>query len=88
MESAERLMELSGVERSQARKMLAGFVAETAVNFGRLGGRRSLTGPAVRGDWATIRKHQAALSSKAPDLVPLYRELLRSMLDVARASRP
>jgi len=83
MESAERLMNLSGVERSQARKMLAGFVSETAANFGRLGGRRSLTGPASRGDWATIRKHQAALRSEAPDLVPLYRELLRSMLKLA-----
>jgi len=83
MESAERLMNVSGVERSQARKMLAGFVSETAANFGRLGGRRSLTGPASRGDWATIRKHQAALRSEAPDLLPLYRELLRSMLKLA-----
>jgi predicted short-subunit dehydrogenase-like oxidoreductase (DUF2520 family) len=83
MESAERLMSLSGVERSQARKMLAGFVSESAANFGRLGGRRSLTGPASRGDWATIRKHQAALRREAPDLVPLYRELLRSMLKLA-----
>jgi predicted short-subunit dehydrogenase-like oxidoreductase (DUF2520 family) len=83
MESAERLMNLSGVERSQARKMLAGFVSETAANFGRLGGPRSLTGPASRGDWATIRKHQAALRSEAPDLLPLYRELLRSMLKLA-----
>ena len=87
MESAERLMNVSGVERSQARKMLAGFVSETAANFGRLGGRRSLTGPASRGDWATIRKHQAALRSEAPDLVPLYRELLRSMLKLARGTR-
>ena len=87
MENAERLMNLSGVERSQARKMLAGFVSETAANFGRLGGRRSLTGPASRGDWATIRKHQAALRSEAPDLVPLYRELLRSMLKLARGTR-
>jgi len=80
MESAERLMKLCGVEEKQSRRMLAGFVAETARNFGKFGGRRSLTGPAARGDWATIRKHQEALRRQAPDLLPLYRELLRAML--------
>ncbi|HEV2425759.1 MAG TPA: Rossmann-like and DUF2520 domain-containing protein [Terriglobia bacterium] len=80
MESAERLMTSCGIAPVQARKMLAGFVAETAKNFGRLGGPRSLTGPAVRRDWKTIRKHQAALRRQAPDLLPLYRELLRLML--------
>ncbi len=86
MESAERLMRSSGVLPRQARRMLAGFVAETAANFGRLGARRSLTGPASRGDWSTIRKHRAALRRDAPDLLPLYRELLRSMLKIAARS--
>lgn len=82
MESAERLMKSCGIAPVQARRMLAGFVAETARNFGKLGGRRSLTGPAARGDWATIRRHKAALQRQAPDLVPLYRELLRGMLSL------
>ena len=56
-----------------------GFVAETAKNFAGLGARRALTGPAARGDWATIRKHLAALEELAPALVPLYEELLKSM---------
>lgn len=80
MESAERLIKSCGIAPAQARRMLAGFVAETARNFGRVGGRRSLTGPAARGDWSTIRKHQAALRRQAPDLLLLYRELLRAML--------
>lgn len=84
MESAERLMKSCGIAPVQARRMLAGFVAQTARNFGELGGRRSLTGPAARGDWTTIRKHRAALRRNAPDLLPLYRELLRSMLTIAR----
>ena len=34
-----------------------------------------VTGPIVRGDWSTVEAHVAALSQKAPDLVPLYRAL-------------
>jgi len=34
-----------------------------------------LTGPIARGDWATVEAHIAALTERAPDLVPLYRAL-------------
>lgn len=83
MEESRRLLELSGVPARQARRMLEGFVAETASNFARLGARRALTGPVARGDWATIRRHRAALGQQAPELLPLYRELLRSMVKIA-----
>jgi predicted short-subunit dehydrogenase-like oxidoreductase (DUF2520 family) len=79
MESSRRLLEHCGVAPKRARQMLEGFVAETAKNFATLGGPGALTGPAVRGDWATVRKHLAALEAEAPDLVPLYEELLNSM---------
>jgi predicted short-subunit dehydrogenase-like oxidoreductase (DUF2520 family) len=68
---------------------LESFVAETAKNFAALGAWRALTGPIVRGDWATLHQHQAALRELAPDLLPLYRELNRGMLKIAgRNSRP
>lgn len=35
----------------------------------------ALTGPIARGDTATVEAHLAALSERAPDLVPLYRAL-------------
>jgi predicted short-subunit dehydrogenase-like oxidoreductase (DUF2520 family) len=79
MENSRRLLEQSGVAPKRARRMLEGFVTETAKNFAALGARRALTGPAVRGDWATIRKHLGALENQAPDLVPLYKSLLHSM---------
>ncbi len=37
-----------------------------------------LTGPIARGDAATIQAHLAALESRAPDLVDLYRTLARA----------
>jgi predicted short-subunit dehydrogenase-like oxidoreductase (DUF2520 family) len=35
----------------------------------------ALTGPIARGDWSTVDAHLRALEERAPDLVPLYREL-------------
>ena len=83
MEASRRLLEASGVPSGRARRMLEGFVVETARSFGRLGAQRALTGPAVRGDWATLRRHRAALRAIAPGLLPLYRELLRAMTAAA-----
>ncbi|MGQ0607290.1 MAG: Rossmann-like and DUF2520 domain-containing protein [Chloroflexota bacterium] len=34
-----------------------------------------LTGPIARGDWSTVEAHIEALMEKAPDVVPLYREM-------------
>lgn len=82
MESARRLLEHSGLDAKQARKVLKPFVTETAANFAALGARRALTGPAVRGDWETVRRHEEALRELAPDLLPLYRELNWSILKI------
>jgi predicted short-subunit dehydrogenase-like oxidoreductase (DUF2520 family) len=68
--------------------MLGRFVVETAKNFVELGGRRALTGPVVRGDWAVVRRHLAMLRREFPDAVPLYKELLRAMLKLAGKRAP
>jgi predicted short-subunit dehydrogenase-like oxidoreductase (DUF2520 family) len=80
MAQAARLLEEAGVPLRISRPMLRQFVEETARNFADLGARRALTGPAVRGDWATIRRHLAALKRSAPEFVPVYRSLLKAML--------
>ena len=83
MDHSERLLLKAGVPAVIARPMLGQFVTETVRNFVELGGSRALTGPAVRGDWATINRHRAALSHAARDVLPLYEALLRSMLVLA-----
>lgn len=83
MDRSVRLLKRAGVPASIARPMLGRFVAETAGNFAKLGGRRALTGPAVRGDWPTIERHLAALRRFSPEVVPVYRALLRAMLRLA-----
>jgi predicted short-subunit dehydrogenase-like oxidoreductase (DUF2520 family) len=86
MAQAEDLLKQAGVPARIARPMLTQFVMETAKNFAESGGRRSLTGPAVRGDWSTIRRHLAALRRSAPAFVPVYQSLLQAMLRLARRS--
>ncbi|MGO9271988.1 MAG: Rossmann-like and DUF2520 domain-containing protein [Terriglobia bacterium] len=80
MERSARLLEKSGVPERIARPMLAAFVAETAGNFSALGPQQSLTGPVARGDWQTVKLHLAALRRLAPEVVPVYTELVRDML--------
>lgn len=45
-----------------------------------------LTGPVARGDWETVDRHIAALESRAPDLVPLYRALTDATRPIAEAA--
>jgi|SRR5579862_3095115 len=86
MAKAADFLEQAGVPAKISHPMLCQFVAETARNFAELGGRRALTGPAVRGDWDTIRRHLAALRKASPEFEPVYQSLLKTMLRLAGKS--
>jgi predicted short-subunit dehydrogenase-like oxidoreductase (DUF2520 family) len=88
MAKSAELLQQAGVPLKIACPMLRQFVAETARNFGDLGGRRALTGPAVRGDSSTIRRHLATLRNSAPEFVPVYQSLLKAMLRLAKVRDP
>ena len=42
-----------------------------------------LTGPIARGDWETVRAHEAAIEETAPELLPLYEVLAAATAEVA-----
>jgi predicted short-subunit dehydrogenase-like oxidoreductase (DUF2520 family) len=88
MEQSTRLLRKAGVPPGIARPMLRQFVTETTKNFAEIGARRALTGPAVRGDWPTIRRHLAALERAAPRFVPVYETLLQAMLRLVGRKAP
>jgi predicted short-subunit dehydrogenase-like oxidoreductase (DUF2520 family) len=88
LHGSEGLMAHSGAPRKLIRPMLAAFVSETLRNYRALGPHDALTGPAVRGDWLTIRRHLQALRETAPGIVPEYKELTRSMLRLAARKLP
>ncbi len=85
MAQAAGLLKQAGVPVRISRPMLRQFVTETAKNFAELGARRALTGPAVRGDWVTIRRHLTALKRSAPEFLPVYQLLLQAMLRLSGA---
>ncbi len=83
IDQSEKLLRIAGVPKRVIRPMLTRFVGETLENFAQFGALKSLTGPAIRGDWTTLEKHAAALKRTAPQLLPLYHELVVAMLRVA-----
>ncbi len=88
MERATGFLEECGAPTHIARQMLGAFVSETVKNFVAFGGRRSMTGPASRGDWDVIRRHRKELKLRAPDLLPVYDSLLREMLRLVEKQPP
>lgn len=67
-------------------EILAPLIAQSVENADRLGADRALTGPIVRGDAGTVRKHLAALTANAPHLLESYVANARRTLDRAVAS--
>lgn len=88
MDRSMHILRYSGVPAKISRPMLARFAMETVRNFEQMGARKALTGPASRGDWPVIRHHLRALRQSFPDVVPLYSELVRAMLRLARRKAP
>ena len=79
--TAERIAVGVGVER----ELLVPLVRATVENWARLGPERALTGPVARGDEATVARQRAAIDEIAPDLVPLFDELVTATRALAAA---
>jgi predicted short-subunit dehydrogenase-like oxidoreductase (DUF2520 family) len=88
LDHSARLLHRAGVPARIIRPMLGEFVAETVRNFVALGAKRALTGPAARGDWSTVERHLRTLRKDAPHALPVYRELLRAMAQLAGRKAP
>jgi len=88
LDYSAHMLRRAGVPARIIRPMLGQFVSETVRNFVALGGRDALTGPAMRGDWATIVEHTRAIRQYAPKALPVYRELVRAMAQLAGRKLP
>jgi predicted short-subunit dehydrogenase-like oxidoreductase (DUF2520 family) len=60
---AERLLGASGIEREDARRAVLGLMGAAVANLRELPPAAALTGPVVRGDADTVRRHLAALET-------------------------
>lgn len=81
-EAAADLLARAGVDNPRA--VLGPLVLRTAANWVDAG-TAALTGPISRGDESTVRRHIAALTELAPELLPLYETLAERTRMVAGA---
>src|SRR5947207_2897909 len=79
-DAAERLGAVAGVERT----LFVPLVRAAVENWARLGGRRALTGPIVRGDAATAARQRDAVAARTPELLPLWDALTEATRALAR----
>jgi predicted short-subunit dehydrogenase-like oxidoreductase (DUF2520 family) len=79
-----RYYEALGADRKEALKAVLPLIKGTLMNIESAGIPGALTGPIMRGDSETVRGHMEAMQARAPELLPLYRELGRQTVAVAR----
>lgn len=79
----ERLLERVGFGREAARRALYPLFIAAAENLRSHTGAQALTGPIVRGDVETVRRHVDALRPE-PEVLEVYRVLSRAALALAR----
>ena len=86
--TAAGLWEVFGVDRRDGLRALLPLLRGTIVNLEQHGVPNALTGPIARGDAGTLERHLNALADSHPDLLPLYRELGRHTVPLARERDP
>ena len=70
-----KLLRQAGLSERQARDGLARLVGGTLTQIEQGGVPAALTGPAVRGDAATVRRHLSTLRGRSGDLAAAHRAL-------------
>ncbi|MFV1980079.1 MAG: Rossmann-like and DUF2520 domain-containing protein [Rhodothermia bacterium] len=83
------LVTLSGSVRAvlEATKLdphlMDGLVKDTLSNLGSTSTSDALTGPIARGDADTVRLHLETLGTIAPNLIPLYKAMANTTIEIA-----
>jgi predicted short-subunit dehydrogenase-like oxidoreductase (DUF2520 family) len=85
LDIATGLWEALGLSREDGLKALLPLVRGTIENLDTVGLPQALTGPIARGDTGTIARHLDALGRVAPEILPVYKELARRTIPIARA---
>jgi predicted short-subunit dehydrogenase-like oxidoreductase (DUF2520 family) len=75
--TSERVATLAGVKKDEARRRMIPILLQTLANYATLGAPGAFSGPIVRGDVATVKKHLRVLR-KIPAARNAYVALARS----------
>lgn len=85
LDAIAELGRVAGLDEAGALAIYGGLVEQTLGNARALGIARALTGPMVRGDLGTIRRHLEVLARDAPDVLPLYRAVAEREVAIAES---
>jgi predicted short-subunit dehydrogenase-like oxidoreductase (DUF2520 family) len=77
--ASESVAGVAGVRRSAAKQRMLPILRQTLANYAALGASQSFSGPIVRGDVETVRKHLSALRA-VPEAREVYLALARAAL--------
>lgn len=78
-----QLIEEAGVSKKDAFKILTPLINGTLSNVEKVGVRKALTGPIVRGDVDIVQEHLNVMKMKRPELVKLYKILGQNTVNIA-----
>jgi predicted short-subunit dehydrogenase-like oxidoreductase (DUF2520 family) len=84
LDAIARVAALAGLDEKTAVAVYAPLARQAMANSEWLGIDAALTGPLLRGDVGTVRGHLEVLSEHVPDAIPLYVEVARRELAIAR----
>ncbi|MBI4197607.1 MAG: DUF2520 domain-containing protein [Chloroflexi bacterium] len=85
VDAACGLWEAMGLTREEGLKALLPLLRGTVDNLAERGPRLGATGPILRGDAGTVRRHLEALADRAPEALALYRQAGLAMVFMAQA---
>jgi predicted short-subunit dehydrogenase-like oxidoreductase (DUF2520 family) len=83
VDSAAGLWERMGLTKEEGMRALEPIARATLENLVTLGPQKAVTGPIVRGDLETVRRHMEGLAVRAPGLASLYLSLAEASLSLA-----
>lgn len=86
LQSAVTLWERAGLPTELGLQALQHLAGATLESVKERGAGPALTGPLVRGDVATVRRHLTALKDQAPELLSVYTSLGQQVVELSVAS--
>lgn len=84
LDAIASVAQAAGLDERTAVAVYAPLARQALANAERMGIDSALTGPLLRGDVGTLRGHLAMLTQHAPGAVPLYVEVARREVAIAR----
>jgi predicted short-subunit dehydrogenase-like oxidoreductase (DUF2520 family) len=84
LDAIAQVAALAGLDERTAVGVYAPLARQALANAERIGIDGALSGPFVRGDVGTVKSHLAVLGELAPGALPLYVEVARRELAIAR----